>query len=416
MSDRWELTSPFSALAGKLESEALCQSVADVKAVRFVDDKPSDFAKYGLGEPAGIIISEPRSGSEQRLLIGSETTYNNEEGTALPGRFARMEGRNTVFIIPQSAVRKIPVSAVELVEHKLSEVVYEGFKSFEFKSPEETFAIEMKDNQLQFRDSGGKHSDGDAMNDLVKLLAGVTATEVHPVSELGAKAGLNGTRVFEFNPGPASAANRLKLEIGAYDEEAGGWFVRRNEETVALMIPADRFRPIAELSRVDLLDRQIARFKADDVYYVSIRQEGRSVSFTKVDGKWRCDTHPLRSVEEQKLSDALQKLERFQALKTMRSVQGSEEAGATDPRGKIVISALAKEADESGEKKTTISMSFGKDFEQGDKKGVIAWIEGDDFAFVAPNFAYSLLAENYLSGEEDPKPAATATPAEPVQP
>ncbi len=415
--DRWELTSPFTATAGKLDAESLCQTVYDLKAVSFVDDRPSDFSAYGLSEPAGVIISEPRTGSELRLLIGAETTYENAEGTKLPGRYARMEGRNTVFVLPAATIGKIPVNGLELVELKLCEVVYEGFKSFELKSPESNFTIVMEDNELVFKDRDGKKSDGDAMKELVDLLSSITATEVHPLEELGDKAGLNGARVLELNPGTTAADSWIKLEIGAFDEAAGGWYARRNNESVVLVLPSDKFKRVAGLSEVDLLDRQIARFEADDVYYVSIKQEGKSVSFTKVDGKWRCDTNPLRSVEDQKLSDALGKLEMFQSLKIVPFVESSEELGSADPRAKIVISALSAQADENGEKKkTTVTIFFGKDFEEGDKKGVFAWVEGDPFAFAAPNSIYSLLAENYLSGEEDPKPAATATPGEPVQP
>jgi hypothetical protein len=409
MENDWKLTAPFKAIAGKLESENLCSSATDLKVAKFVDDKPSDFAKYGLDNTVSVVVVVDKEGAEQRLLLGSETEFD-KDGKKVKGRFAKMTQRNNVFIIAEESLAKLPKVTTDLVEKKLSEIDYVQFLLMDFTGGVDSFRIEMKENSLKFVGETERDADGSAMEEFHKLLRDVSATEIHLLGDDLTKWGLDGSHRFEINPGRPGMTTHLKLEIGRYDSEAKGWYVRRNDEGVALLIPEGKFKRVVESGRFDFLERQIARFKAQDVTYVSLMQEGRSLSVTRVDDVWKCDNKPEAKVEETKLKDALKKLEMFESLRTTRFEANSEKLGSVTPRAKLVVTTTTKKEDGTADEVKTVVFHFGADFQDGDAKGVYCWIAGDDFAFVVPNTIYQLLAEKYITEPEAPKPEVSEAP------
>lgn len=85
--------------------EAFLNELADVRVSGFVDDAPSDLARYGLEPPKGVLAVWPtESGEPQRLLVG--TTIESS-----PSRYGRVEGRAAIVRLPElvtSLLEKTP--------------------------------------------------------------------------------------------------------------------------------------------------------------------------------------------------------------------------------------------------------------------------------------------------------------------
>lgn len=92
--ERWQAAGTREPLDGSKAEEFLWK-VRDVQAVRFVDDAPSDLARYGL-DPAQGTIQVWLSGhpDPQTLLVGSAIAQG-------PTRYGRIAGRAPVVELPE---------------------------------------------------------------------------------------------------------------------------------------------------------------------------------------------------------------------------------------------------------------------------------------------------------------------------
>ncbi|MDZ7815671.1 MAG: DUF4340 domain-containing protein [Planctomycetota bacterium] len=394
--DKWLLTDPFKARAGTIEAEGLCSDIYGLKVFEFVDDKPGDFAEYGLDKPQGVIIVVNDKDEESRLLIGDEAIVG-PEGEQEKVYYARLEERNNVLAVRKDAVDALPSDATKLVDPDIANIEYPEFKLMKANLDGEEFELYMEDDELLFREEEHLGADGGAMDDLYNYLNDLQAGEIHVLDDVKDKAGLDGSWVLDINPGDTALSSHLRLEIGAFDEEAGGHYVRRNEEGVALLVARDKLEKLLELSRFSFYERKHELFDVEQVTYVSFIQEGKARSFSKKEGEWVCDTRPDATVDTDVLEAALDKWHKFFALATMKHKPGEKTIDPENPRAKLTVSFTTE--NEEGEKSgKTVTLLFGSDYEDGDDKGVYCWIKGKKYMLAAPNEVYSQFAETFLIG------------------
>jgi len=97
----WKVTSPVSAPANNTMMTDLTTSLAVTRAVEIVDEKATDFAKYGLDKPTVKLSVTVQPGKPQpnALLVGSAL-----EGSK---RYAMIDGTPLVFTIPSGFARAL---------------------------------------------------------------------------------------------------------------------------------------------------------------------------------------------------------------------------------------------------------------------------------------------------------------------
>ncbi len=419
--DHWKLTSPFTAAVGTLDAENLCGDVYALDVSDFVDDKPSSFASYGLDKPAGVIVAVDDEGREYRLLVGSKVDPNLTPGVEQAARYARTADRPNVFTVLERKLNKITADPLELVDAKLCDLAYEDFERMDLTAPTGSVSIAMKEEDLKFLDEKGEpagDADGDAVDELIKKLNKITAEEVELIEDEKAL-GFDGSFVIEINPGKVGPKAHLKLELGRTEKDTGLRYVRRNGEGVALLVKADSLAFLDGLDRFSFLDRRMNRFEADDAVFVALRTEDKALSFTKRKGEWVCDTRPDAPVDEKKLKEALESWEDFKASATFRYDEAKKAIyGFDSPRAKLTVRCEKKEGDKTVTK--TVTIVFGKNSAVEDKPGVYAWIEGEEFAFIAPDSVFQKLYEKFLgetpaSAGPSPSPSPSVTPPPPSE-
>ncbi|MFA4986267.1 MAG: DUF4340 domain-containing protein [Candidatus Brocadiia bacterium] len=413
---KWAITSPFKAAVATLEGEKAAGSVYGMVVDRFVDDKPSDFAKYGLDTPYESFVATDDQGKAYSLLLGAKVDIvaKPDLGDAY---YAKTLDRPNVFTVQAAKVAEIKTDPLGFVDLKLSGIAYTDVNRLTVVAPSGEVDIEKSGTDLKFKKPEEGEADGDATDEFFKLLAEVSAIKVMLLAGRESELGIDGKLVLNVNPGTDGALGTFRLEIGRYSVEEKGWYVRRNDEGVALLVADEKLRRVAEVSRYDFITRHIKKFKSDEAFFLSISGEPQSASFTKRDKDWTCDNKPEAKPDSAKIKEVLVEFEDIKPTRTFAySAERAAEFGFDAPRAKIVVSVKTAKADEKDKTDTsTVTIVFGKDA-PGEAKGVYAYIEGEKYAVIVPNTLYQKLYEKYLIEAAPvktpgPDPAQTLGPA-----
>lgn len=86
--------------------ETFLNTLADLRLLEFVEERPTDLARYGLAPPAGMIsVWTANPDAPQRLLVGTAVDVS-------PNRYGRIEGREPVVTLPETitTLRSTPLS------------------------------------------------------------------------------------------------------------------------------------------------------------------------------------------------------------------------------------------------------------------------------------------------------------------
>ena len=397
-SGKWMLEKPYKALLQTLEAEGICKKVFDIEVAAFVDDKPADFAAYGLENPSSVLTATDSKGREYTLYIGCKMVKKDAEDT--PERYyAKTPDRNNILAIDASCLDDIPTQYFDAVEKSLTSLSYSDFKNIKVKTAVAGFEIAKDEIDLKITSHDDLEASGDAMEDFFKLLGDMKAEEVKPLGEDPVVYGLDGSNTIIVNSGKSGDTAGLKLEFGKLDTKAGGYYVRRDDETVVLFVPADAFKPVADVTRYNFFNREVNRFEADDAIFVSVFAEGNVLAFSKRAEKWICETKPSEKVDEAKLMKLLEEFERFEAIATFSRKVIEPVAGISDPKSKLVVKI--KKKDGEGTKTETFSFFFGGSYKKDAKSGVYTGVNNDDYVFVTPDLVYQKLFDQFFVKKED---------------
>lgn len=104
----WQMLAPIK---GNMNTSALgpmLDAFVGTTISEYVEENPSDLGKYGLANPAYVFDYATSSG-KYRLLLGSE----KEKGSTI---YAKLDGKNDVFVISESAYNFLDKPLKEIIE------------------------------------------------------------------------------------------------------------------------------------------------------------------------------------------------------------------------------------------------------------------------------------------------------------
>jgi len=91
--DTWRIVSPADAAADASAVSDVTGTLASLEVQRVVDEKPADYAEYGLAPPRLTVAFAGADGAEKRLQIGGKTPTGGD-------MYARLAGQDRVFLVP----------------------------------------------------------------------------------------------------------------------------------------------------------------------------------------------------------------------------------------------------------------------------------------------------------------------------
>ncbi len=118
---RWSLRAPVLGFASRSALDELLAAVDDLRAERFVDERPTDLARYGLASPVLEVVAEapPPAGADGgvrsgfRLRIGTACAGHTDEVHALAGDVG------PVVCVREAATQALARGAEELRERRV---------------------------------------------------------------------------------------------------------------------------------------------------------------------------------------------------------------------------------------------------------------------------------------------------------
>ena len=112
-SEEWVVTAPSPGEAKKWKMSSVLWGLSSLKAASIVEDKATDFAKYGLDKPSRSVTLFGSDGKELGTL-----SFGKEEADKV---FARNAAEPRVFAVDKARLGELPASRADLEEAKAAD-------------------------------------------------------------------------------------------------------------------------------------------------------------------------------------------------------------------------------------------------------------------------------------------------------
>ena len=167
--DTWRLEQPAdNADSAKLAD--IISAVRDAEKQDFTADDVTDFAQYGLDEPAiSVEFTCKKQEGTSKLLIGDPARETDEDDDA--GKvYARVDGESSVFTLKAEIVEKLSASAADLRDRTLLAVKADDVTGITIARGDSTIALQKDGPDWKMTMPQDVKADGTATRDLAKLL------------------------------------------------------------------------------------------------------------------------------------------------------------------------------------------------------------------------------------------------------
>lgn len=221
----WRMERPFVAAASEGRANVVLSFLRTLEAIRFVEERPVDLARYGLTAPAiSVTVGDAERPSVARLVVGSSC-----EGETR-ARFARF-GDGPVVCVASDELEPLDVDVRSYLELRALSAESEELEGIELQSGRSTLSVAEEEGELRFRlgsESGA--ADQDAWLVWLEGLRAVRATEVEPVPE-----GFSPTITLTLHRKGARPDEVIRFAVAP----DAGLLGRRDEDGVVLRFPRE---------------------------------------------------------------------------------------------------------------------------------------------------------------------------------
>lgn len=133
---KWEIISPLKGRADMIKIIEIVSKFKNSEIKEFIDEEPKDLKAYGL-YPVKTKLSVWLSGDESP----TETIFIGDRDKKKRGYFAKLEKKDTVFLIDEDMVDLLPEDAEELRERSILFFEEEKVNRIEVKYPDREVAV-----------------------------------------------------------------------------------------------------------------------------------------------------------------------------------------------------------------------------------------------------------------------------------
>jgi hypothetical protein len=124
----WQIVEPVKAPAAASEVSSLTSAIAGLEIVRVIDEKPADFAQYGLATPRFEVSFTSAEGKPSgRLQVGAKTPTGGD-------LYARRNDEPRVFLIPAYQESSLNRSTLDLRDKTLLRIERDAIDGVELVS------------------------------------------------------------------------------------------------------------------------------------------------------------------------------------------------------------------------------------------------------------------------------------------
>ncbi len=168
--DGWNIDAPTADLEPQ-------KTTIDAIAGGLASWQPADYADRadgkGLDAPSGTVTFTTDSGESHTIVTGADAA-------GIAGRYAQLDGGDTVLVMSKSDVDKIFVAPSDLYQHSVLDIDEDGIARVNVSRAEDGFTL-ARDNGMWTITVNGQTSDanGDAADDLATALSGFQIAKIN---------------------------------------------------------------------------------------------------------------------------------------------------------------------------------------------------------------------------------------------
>ena len=169
---RWNLIAPVSEEASKDEIYDIRDTLQDLKALRFVSERPDNPAEYGLDKPAYRLTLLLEDGKTQTVAIGAKADYKGEEEhEGEEHLYARAGHGRPVVVISAKDLEKILVEPEALREKRICTVSRWDIKGLKVSHGGTAYELQKIEGNWFLGKDGQKKADEEKVDAILDALA-----------------------------------------------------------------------------------------------------------------------------------------------------------------------------------------------------------------------------------------------------
>lgn len=285
----WRILQPVATRADPVPIDSLVRELLACSIVQFVQDGVSDFTPYGLDSPNALSAILDAQGG-----LGSQTLFLGDPLASAPDLvYARLQGENSVYAVPDTAARALAVKLDDLRDRRIPGLALPA-RIQAIRVEGDGAVLELRrepDGTWQIERPRRVPADSDAVNALLSAWAGVRISAFEPPPAPPAASALP--------PPPAPAYTRsilitlqdspdpILLRVGPANSPEGACRIRIDgESSSAIAEPAALLDFPIDAVPYQSLD--ILSIPPSDVVAVDFKSPGRSFSVRRdsATGDW----------------------------------------------------------------------------------------------------------------------------------
>jgi hypothetical protein len=236
----WSMLKPIKGNTNATALQPMFDALSGTQIVEFVEDKPTDLAKYGLDKPSYSFDIGTTTAGAFKLLLGDEKTKDSE-------MYAKLDGKDEVFTINSSAYTFLDKPLKEIIDTFAYLVNIDQVKKIEltmdgktdimlfdiYKNADGSSDADKDKFTFNGKDASGKNADDkQPFRELYQTLISITLDEVdlsgaNPVDE-NAEISIN----YILKDG--------SMKIDYVSKDADNYYVFRNGEYANIIVKKNK--------------------------------------------------------------------------------------------------------------------------------------------------------------------------------
>lgn len=312
---KWTLEAPVKARASGKDVTQMLVTLSNARAEKFIDDAPSNLRLYGLDkprlsvtmniehekktdrpDPMKVLATQPAATIEKSVVTLHFGTLSDEKV------FARLGDaeRPWVFTLPKYMYDSVVGGAEKVRDKQVIAGDAQRATLVRVTGPGGGVSLEKKSGAWKSADGGDV--DFAAVDDLLKGLAGLTATAFEDADALNPDFGFDaGTKIEMQVEGNLEA---MAVTIGGVTRGGTGAYVRNDREGSVFVVKADAAEPL-RVTPLAFVDRRLLSFERGHANRIEIEHDGKTVVLDKRGFAWEMTSPVSRPVETRVVTDVL---------------------------------------------------------------------------------------------------------------
>ena len=396
--DNWKLTKPAEIAAHEMSMDNFLQDLTGLAIVRYVADKPTDLAQYGLAEPEAIQISVGVKGRPAQDFRFGKVDEKQKD------LYAQRVGEDNIFTVKESWLAMAKWGPLELRTRTVAEINRYDIRKMTIITAERTVTVAKTEDKWFMTEPIKAPTYEVAVSAILNDVDRVHAERFLASStQDAAKYGLDKPTVRVVMELKKADAEPTTEELLLGNKLSEGGYAAQVKGKDVLFVAADT---VYEHLTGELHDPKVWGMKLDNLSEITWKKDDLEVLMRKEDNQWKLIRPDNLTLDAQKASSLALALTN---LETSHYLSYHSADAAKSGLDKPVLSVTVKT--DAGQE----TLVMGPADSEGKSAAMVVGREG---VFQLGASTTKLLTEGMTppTGAEQPAPAPEPAPAPPAQP